>query len=107
AFHFALADDVVCPVRALDENIGMDRQDGLKRRVVLKPGNEIHDLEPIQKFRAFMLRNNRPVGTLYPCYRTVAVDGNDQGVAQSPGAPQKIDMSGMQNIEASVSEHHR
>src|SRR5581483_2451079 len=105
-FHFALADDVVSPVRAFDENVGMDGQDGLKRGVVLKPSDEVHHLETIQKFRAFMLGNDRPARAFYADDRAVAVDGNDEGIAHCAAPAQKIDVAGVQDIEASIRKNN-
>jgi len=106
AFNFTLADNVIRPIRAFNENGRMYRQNGLQRSVVIEPADEVHHLQTVKKLSPLMLGNDRPIRAFYTHNRSVAIDADDQSITQLPGSSQKINMPGMQDVEASVSKNN-
>ena len=101
-FDLALANDIVGPIGTLHENVGMDRQNGLERGIVLKPADEVDHFESIQEFGAFLLGNDGPRRAFDSADGGVAIYCHNKSIAQLPGSPEQIDVSRMQDVKASV-----
>src|SRR5262249_44446924 len=87
-------------------NVRMYRQNGLQRSVVIEAADEIHHLQTVKKLSPLMLGNDRPIRAFYTHNGSVAINADDQSITQLPGSSQKINMPGMQDVEASVSKNN-
>src|SRR6266850_3464492 len=81
ALDFMLANDVVGPVGTLDENVRMNLQDRVERRVLVEQADKVDHLKAVEKFGTFVRRNNGSVRTFYTNDRSVTVDCNHQDIA--------------------------
>ena len=105
ALDLMLADDIVRPVCSLYKKVRMNLQDRFEGRVLIEQANKVDHLEAVNKLGAFRPWDNGPVRTFHASNRSVTVDCNDQGIAQSARAPKNFNMAGMQDVKASISEN--
>lgn len=102
--HLFTAGDEMRPVSALDQDIGEHGGDELARGVFVEECDRIDGLERGGEFRAFVLGNERPVGSFEALHARVGVQGKNQNVAERAGAFEKPDVAGMEDIVAAVGE---
>jgi hypothetical protein len=102
-------DDVgLLPIAAFDKHVGLDRVDELERRILVEQRNVIDHLERRQHFCSLHLTEDRATRSFAePLDRPIAVQADDETIAEAPRLAQRADVSGVKQIEASVGEHDR
>src|SRR2546427_211426 len=105
AFDFGPTHNTIeTPVCAFHKNVRVNLQDCLERHVLVKRAHEIDHFKTRQEFGSLFLTENGTAGTFDAHDGTVSIDGDDQDIAQGVRLPQKIDVSGVQEIEAAVTK---
>ncbi len=91
---------------AFDQHVGADGFEQSVRRIVFEHDDLAHAGQRRQHGRAVALADDRPAGTLEPSHAGVAVDADEQRVAQRRGFGQVLHVADVEQIEAAVGEHH-
>lgn len=94
------------PIPALDEHIGLQGSNELYRVVFAEPGHEIHALQRRHHTKPICQRVDRPRGPFKALDRCIGIERNDQVRALGSRLFQILDMSRMQEIEASISKYN-
>src|SRR5258708_22414343 len=98
-------DGVFRIVAALHEDVGPQRAHEPQRRVLVEHDDAVHDLEGREHVGAVRLRSGGAIGALEPANGRVAVEADDERVAEGARTEQHVDVPGMQEIEDAVGEH--
>ena len=80
---FAPGDLVQRPVRAFDENVRKHAGDQFARSGLIENGHVIHRRKRGQHFGAILLRHQRTFGALVSANAAIAIDGDDQHIAEA------------------------
>src|SRR5258707_9042744 len=105
--HLFAADNLVSgPVATFDENVREQGGDDALRRQVVEDHDGVNTLQRGENLRAFTLRNHRAALAFELFHAGVAIQADDQRVAEAARALQAANVAGMQQIEAAVGEHH-
>jgi hypothetical protein len=105
-FHFFAAHDLVTrPIAALYENVREQSRDDLARREIVENHHGIHGLQRRENFRALALRDYRTAFALQLPHAGVAIEPDDERVAQFARLLQAANVAGMQQVEAAVGEN--
>ena len=105
SFHFFATDDLIAgPIAALDEYVGKQARDDLARSQIVENDDGIDGFESGEDFRALALGDHRPAFALELANTGVAVEADDQDVAQGTGLLEAADVAGVQQVEAAVGE---
>ena len=89
-----------------DEDVRPDCENGFERRVFIEGANVVHHVQARKESRrARLLEIPDACGPFNRRTEAIAVDRNDQSVAQSARSRQQIEMPGMEHIEAAVGEN--
>src|SRR5829696_3929034 len=102
----AANDRMLRPVRAFDEHVGLDRLDDLGRCVFVEDDDRVHAREGSQDLRAVLLGVDRTLGPFVAAHRRVGVQPDDQRITQRAGLAKITDVTGVENIEHAIREHH-
>ncbi len=78
----------------------------MQRGVFFERTDEIDHSQTGKKLPAFILRDDRTARSFHPRHRSIRINGDDQGIAQAAGPAKQIDMTGVQNVKASVRENN-
>ena len=104
-FDFFAADDLVAgPVTTLDENVGKKSGDDGAGSGLVEDEDGVDAFEAGKDFGTLVLRNDGAAGSFEGADAVVAVDANDEEIAEGAGEFEAADMSGMKQIEAAVGE---
>src|SRR5580704_5579536 len=103
---FTSGDRFDVPVRAFRQNVRPQSRQKFARRRSIEHHNVIHRRETCQNRRAIFLRQHRPRRPLQSAHTRVAVQSHHQTIPQRARLFEALNMSGMQQIETSVGEHH-
>jgi hypothetical protein len=104
-FHFFAPDDLVAgPVTALDEHVGKQAGDDFARSEIVENQHGVDGFESGEDFRALALGNYRTTFALELANAGVAIEADDQDVAQGASLLEAANMAGMQQVEAAVGE---
>jgi hypothetical protein len=107
ALYFFGADDrAFSVVAALDYNVRLENPHELKGRVLRENNDEIDAFHGGEHERALGSTPNRPARTFEPAHGLIAVDADDQRIRARASCNEKIDMTGMEQIENSVGERY-
>jgi hypothetical protein len=104
-FDFFAADDLVAgPVASFDEDIGKKSgDDGAGSRFV-EDENRVDAFEAGEDFGALVLRDYGAAGSFEGADAAVAVDANDEDIAEGAGGFEAADVSRVKEIEAAIGE---
>jgi hypothetical protein len=104
-FDFFAADDLIAgPVATLDENIGKKSGDDRARSRFVEDEDSIDAFETGENFGALVLRNDGAAGPFEGANAAIAVDADDEEIAEGAGGFETADVSGMKKIEAAIGE---
>jgi len=104
-FNLFAADDLIAgPVAAFDQNIGKQGGNGFARREFIKNHHGIHTLKAREDFSALLLGNHRTPFPFQDADTFVAIDADDERVAECARGFEQLDVAGVQQVEASVGE---
>jgi hypothetical protein len=106
-FDFITANDFVYwPISAFNQDVGKQSSDDLARRGLVENNHGVHAFQSSQDFGSFTFLDRRSVCTfeLFDC--GVAVQADDQRIPEFTRSLQYMDVAGMQDVEATVREHH-
>jgi hypothetical protein len=104
-FDFFAADDLVIgPVATLHEDVGKKSGDDSARSGFVEDEDGVDAFEAGENFGALVLRNDRAARSFEGANAVVAVDADDEEIAQGAGGFEAADVSGMKKIEAAVGE---
>src|SRR5689334_3889518 len=79
------ADDLIRgPVGSLDQNVGLDATDDIRRRLVVEDRHRVDAGECLEHFAAFPLGIDRARRTFVAPHRGVGIETDDQYVAMTP-----------------------
>ena len=107
ALHFVGADDrAFIVIAALHYDVRLENLDELERRVLGENNDQIDTFHGGEHECALGSAPNRPARTFEPAHRIITVDADDQRIRGRPGCNEKIDMTGMEQIENSVGESY-
>src|SRR3981081_764628 len=105
--HLFAADNLVSgPVATFDEHVGKQSGDDALRRQIVESHYTINALERSENFCAFALRNHGATHAFELSDAGVAVQADDEGIAEAARVLQAADVAGMQQIKAAIGEHH-
>ena len=83
-------------IAAFDEDIWLERLHDFQRRVFVKNYYKINSFQRRQNIRAVGLRSHRAIRTLVePTHGRIAVDADDERVAEPAGGGQQVNVTGM------------
>src|SRR4051794_11961040 len=94
-------------VAALDPDVGSQLAQDLDGRVLLEEHDVIDAAQRGEHGGAVLLALDGPAGTLQAADRGVGVQADDEAVAERPGGLQRVDVAGMQQVEAAAGRHDR
>ncbi|HEY1468816.1 MAG TPA: hypothetical protein VGF61_07215 [Candidatus Acidoferrum sp.] len=104
-FDFFAANDLIAgPVATLDENIGEKSRDDGARSGFVEDEDGIDAFETGEDFGALVLRNNRAAGSFEGANAVIAIDADDEEIAEGAGGFEAANVSGMEKIEAAIGE---
>jgi len=107
ALHFVGADDrAFCVVAAFHYDIRLENPYELERRVFRENNDQIDTFHGGEDECALGSAPNRPARTFEPAHGLIAVDADDQRIRGRAGCNEKIDMTGMEQVENSVGESY-
>ena len=107
AKHFPSPDDCIdCVVAAFRENVGLESENQLQRSVVSEKHDRIHAFERREHIRSISFTTNWTRGPLQPANRVVTVYANDQRITARARFGEDVNVSGMKEIEHTVSEYN-
>src|SRR5207237_10281315 len=92
------------PVPALDENIRFELLDQPRRCGLIEDDDVVHGAQCTENRGAVILTDNRPAGALDRTDRGVAVEADDELVAEAPRPGQEVDVAPVKEVEAPVRE---
>jgi len=105
SFHFFAPDDLVAgPIAALDEHVGEQARDDFARGEIVENHHGVHGFESGENFRALALGDYRAAFAFELANTDVAIESDNQDVAQGAGLFEAADVAGMQEVEAAVGE---
>jgi hypothetical protein len=104
-FHFFAADDLIAgPVAAFHQHVREQTGDDFARRGFVKNHYRVDAFERRENFGTLAFRQDGASGTLQLANAGVAVEADDERVAESASLLEAADMPGMQQIEAAIRE---
>jgi hypothetical protein len=104
-FDFGAANDLITgPIATFNENIGDEGGDDFLGSRLVKDENRVDTLEAGKNFGALLLRNDGTAGPLEGANAGVAVDADDEEIAEGAGRFEAANVAGMQKIEAAIGE---
>ena len=107
ALHFVGADDrAFSVVAAFHYDVRLESHDELQRRVLREDNDQIDALHGGEHECALGGAPDRPARTFEPAHGLIAVDADDERIRGRAGCNEKIDMTGMEQIENSVGESY-
>lgn len=95
-----------CVVAAFRVNLRADGAQNLRHAHIRKNGDVIDTTERAQNLRAILLAIDRASGAFQRAHGGVAIERDEQCVAELPGLLQIADMPGVQEIETAVGKNH-
>ena len=105
ALHFVGADDrAFSVVAAFHYDVRLENPDQLEGRILRKNNDQIDAFHGGEHECALWSTPDRPARTFEPAHGLVAVDADDQRIRGRAGCNEKIDVTGMEQIENSVGE---
>lgn len=107
ALHFVGADDrAFSVVAAFHYDVRLENPDELEGRVLRENDDQIDTFHGGEHEGALGRATNRPARAFEPAHGLIAVDADDQRIRGRAGCNEKIDMTGMEQIENSVGERY-
>jgi hypothetical protein len=104
-FDFFAANDLIAgPVATLDEDIGKKSGDDGARSGFVEDEDSVDAFEAGEDFGALVLRNDRAARSFEGANAAIAVDADDEVIAEGAGGFETADVSGVQKIEAAIGE---
>jgi hypothetical protein len=105
-FHFLAADDLISrQVAALHQNIRKELRDNFAGIEVLKNDHAIDAFQGRENLSAFAFGQHRAASAFELTHTRVAVQADDECIAQRAGLLKAADVAGMQKIEAAIGEN--
>jgi hypothetical protein len=106
-FDFFTANNLVYwPISTFNQYVGKQSNDDLARCGLVENNHGVHAFQSGQDFGSFIFLVRRSVCTLQICDCGVAVQADDQRIPEFTRSLQYMDVARMQDIEATVGEHH-
>ena len=102
--HLAADDIIPTIVTTLEDVVGLDRGDQLHRRVLFEHSNGIDKGEGLQGRGPALGRLRRATFALEAPDRVIAVKPDNQPVTSARRLSQKMDVAGMEKVEAAIRE---
>ena len=107
AFDIRRTDDrVVRVIAALDDHIGPEMSDQVKRCVLRENYDEIDALERRENVGALRVGADGPCRALEATYRFIAIDADYQRVGRLSRGGKHVDMARMKQVEHAVGKCH-
>lgn len=104
-FDLGAPDDLIgSPIPTLDQDIGQERGDDSPGRRFRKRNQIVDVPDGAQDLKPLPQREDRPGRSLEPPDGRVAIEGDDETIAHFRGLVKEPDMSGVEEVEASVGE---
>jgi hypothetical protein len=104
-FDFFATDDLVArPVATFDEDVGKKSGNDGARGGLIEDDYGVDAFKTGENFGAFVLREHRTTGSFEGANAGIAVDANDEEIAEGAGGFEAADVTGMKKIEAAISE---
>jgi len=97
---------VAGPIAAFDQNVREQRGDGFLRRQFVEDHHGIDAFQRGQDFGAFVFRENWASRTFQLADAMVAVEADDEHVAELACGFERADMPRMEKIEAAIGEDY-
>jgi hypothetical protein len=105
SFDFFTANNLIAgPVATLDEYVGKKSGDDGARSGFVKDEDRVDAFEAGEDFGALVLRDDRAAGSFEGAHPVVAVDANDEEIAEGAGGFEAADVARMKKIEAAIGE---
>lgn len=105
-FHFLAAHDLVAgPVATFHEHIGKQAGDYFAGSQVVEDHDGVDGFQSGENFRAFVFRYYRAAFAFQLTNARIAIEANDEHVAQCARQFQAADMAGMKKVKAPVGEN--
>ncbi len=106
-FYFLSADDLVeSPISTLDKNIRQKSGNQFTRSERVENHHGIHTFKGSQDFSALVLRYRRAAFSLEFVHGSVAVDANNEHIAERPALLQALQVPEVKNVKAAIGENH-
>ena len=104
-FDLGATDDFFrAPVAAFDEDVGEKAGDEIAGRGGVEDGDVVHEGEGGEDFGALLLRENGATGAFEVTDAGVAIDGDDEKIAEGAGLLETTDVAGMEKVKTAVGE---
>ena len=103
---FAAYDLVSRPIVAFYKNVREQGSDGALRREIVENDHGVDAFQRGKNFRSLAFRNHRARFTFELSDAGIAVQTDYERVAEAAGMLKAADMTGMQQVEASIGEYH-
>ena len=104
-FDFFAADDFVrAPVATFNENAREKASDEVAGRGGVEDGDVVHGGEGGEDFSALVLGHDGATGAFEGADACVAIDGDDEKVAERAGLLETTDVAGMEKVKTAVGE---
>lgn len=87
---------------ALAMDLGLQTSQRCRRLSLVEHNDVVHHFERREHFRPILLAHQRPTRTFELSRARIAVDADDENIAQSFRIAQTADVSGMQQIENAI-----
>jgi hypothetical protein len=105
AFDFLAADDLVAgPVAAFDEDVGEEGGDDALRGELVEDKDGVDAFQGAEDFGALEFEDQGASFAFDLADAGVAVNGDDEGVAEAAGVFEAADVAGVKEVEAAVGE---
>ena len=105
SFDFFAADNLVAgPIAAFYENIGQQPRDDLARRQLIENDDGVYGFESGKYFRPLAFGDDRPACAFQLADTGVAVQTDDEHVAELARQLEAPDVTGMEQVKAAVGE---
>src|SRR6478672_7512115 len=92
-------------VAAFHQYVGSERQDELERRVLVEHRHRIDTFERGEHVRALGLRSHGTTRTLETANGGVAVQADDELIAEGAGGGEQVDVADVEQIEDAIREY--
>src|SRR6185503_12387179 len=94
------------PVAAFHQNVGQQPRDQREWRFLIKDGHEVNGLQRGNNFGSFLFVEDWAALSLENSHRTVAVQSNDQHIAQGSSVGEVTHVARVKQIETAVCEDY-